>query len=100
MTSDNPPVSAIVFSCDEAYAFLARGLVLSLLMQLKQICNHPDQYLARPAYLPDQSGKFERLALICEPIAERQEKALVFTRGGGFRPLAHTLAHKTQKSCK
>src|SRR4029077_13016187 len=30
MTSENPPVSAIVFSCDEAYAFLARGLVLSL----------------------------------------------------------------------
>jgi hypothetical protein len=30
MTSENPPNSAIVFSCDEAYAFLARGLVLSL----------------------------------------------------------------------
>jgi hypothetical protein len=28
MTSE--PISAIVFSCDEAYAFLARGLVLSL----------------------------------------------------------------------
>ena len=30
MTSENLPISAIVFSCDEAYAFLARGLVLSL----------------------------------------------------------------------
>jgi hypothetical protein len=30
MTSENSPISAIVFSCDEAYAFLARGLVLSL----------------------------------------------------------------------
>jgi hypothetical protein len=30
MTSETPPNSAIVFSCDEAYAFLARGLVLSL----------------------------------------------------------------------
>jgi hypothetical protein len=31
MTNDNSPASsAIVFSCDEAYAFLARGLVLSL----------------------------------------------------------------------
>ena len=30
MTNENSPNSAIVFSCDEAYAFLARGLVLSL----------------------------------------------------------------------
>ena len=30
MTNDNAVNSAIVFSCDEAYAFLARGLVLSL----------------------------------------------------------------------
>ena len=30
MTNDNSVNSAIVFSCDEAYAFLARGLVLSL----------------------------------------------------------------------
>jgi len=30
MTNDNSAISAIVFSCDEAYAFLARGLVLSL----------------------------------------------------------------------
>jgi len=30
MPSENSPISAIVFSCDEAYAVLARGLVLSL----------------------------------------------------------------------
>ena len=30
MTNDNSANSAIVFSCDEAYAILARGLVLSL----------------------------------------------------------------------
>jgi hypothetical protein len=30
MPSENSPISAIVFSCDEAYALLARGLVLSL----------------------------------------------------------------------
>lgn len=70
-----------------------RGLVLSTLMQLKQICNHPDQYLASTAYMPDQSGKFERLAMLCEPIAERQEKALVFTQFQSLtQPLADYLA--------
>ncbi|MFN0017389.1 MAG: DEAD/DEAH box helicase [Pirellulaceae bacterium] len=70
-----------------------RGLVLSTLMQLKQICNHPDQYLASTAFLPDQSGKFERLAMLCEPIAERQEKALVFTQFQSLtQPLADYLA--------
>src|SRR5271168_1903574 len=31
MTTENPAGTAIVFACDEAYFFLARGLVLSLL---------------------------------------------------------------------
>lgn len=66
-----------------------RGLVLAVLMQLKQICNHPAQYLGSGAFLPQESGKFERLRTLCEPIAERQEKVLVFTQ---FRSLTEPLA--------
>jgi non-specific serine/threonine protein kinase len=70
-----------------------RGLVLATLMQLKQICNHPDQFLAGGGFAPELSGKFERLALICEPIVERQEKALVFTQFQSLtQPLADYLA--------
>jgi non-specific serine/threonine protein kinase len=70
-----------------------RGLVLAVLMQLKQICNHPAQYLNGPAFPPADSGKFERLRLLCEPIAERQEKALVFTQFQSLtQPLAEFLA--------
>ena len=57
-----------------------RGLVLSSLMRLKQICNHPSQWLGDGAYDEDQSGKFERLREIAESIASRQEKLLVFTQ--------------------
>lgn len=57
-----------------------RGLVLSMLMRLKQICNHPSQWLADGAYEPAQSGKFARLAEIAETVAGRQEKLLVFTQ--------------------
>ncbi|MBI3462669.1 MAG: DEAD/DEAH box helicase [Planctomycetes bacterium] len=66
-----------------------RGLVLATLMQLKQICNHPAQYLGEPEYSPQDSGKFERLKLLCEPVCERQEKILVFTQ---FQALTQPLA--------
>ena len=66
-----------------------RGLVLSMLMRLKQVCNHPSQYLAQPEFAADDSGKFLRLAQICQPIAERQEKVLVFTQ---FQSVCEPLA--------
>jgi non-specific serine/threonine protein kinase len=70
-----------------------RGLVLAMLMHLKQICNHPAQYLAGTAYAPLDSGKFERLRLLCEPVAERQEKVLIFTQFQALTgPLAEFLA--------
>jgi non-specific serine/threonine protein kinase len=57
-----------------------RGAVLAFLMRLKQICNHPSQWLGDGAYAPDDSGKFARLREIAEAIAARQEKVLVFTQ--------------------
>ncbi len=66
-----------------------RGLVLATLMQLKQICNHPSQYLGSGPYAPADSGKFERLRMLCEPIVERQERMLVFTQ---FQTLTQPLA--------
>lgn len=57
-----------------------RGLVLSLLLHLKQICNHPDQYLGTEEYSPSQSGKFELLRQLAQTIAEKRERVLVFTQ--------------------
>ena len=72
-----------------------RGLVLSYLLRFKQICNHPSQLLRDDQYDPKNSGKFQRLAELCEEIALRQEKVLVFTQ---FRemtaPLANFLAQQ------
>jgi non-specific serine/threonine protein kinase len=66
-----------------------RGLVLSFLLRFKQICNHPSQLVGDGAYEPAHSGKFERLREICEELASRQEKALVFTQ---FRELTEPLS--------
>ena len=57
-----------------------RGYVLSLLLHLKQICNHPDQYLGTEEYSPSQSGKFELLRQLAQTIAEKRERVLVFTQ--------------------
>jgi len=66
-----------------------RGLVLAQLLRLKQICNHPAQLLGQGDYDPKHSGKFQRLAALCEELAQRQEKVLVFTQ---FREIAEPLA--------
>ncbi|MBS0260488.1 MAG: DEAD/DEAH box helicase [Planctomycetes bacterium] len=77
----------------QADGMARRGLVLSTLMQLKQICNHPAQYLQADAFPPAESSKFARLELLCEPIAQRQEKVLVFTQFQSItEPLAEFLA--------
>jgi len=57
-----------------------RGIVLAALMRLKQICNHPSQWLGDGAWAEEDSGKFARLRDIAEVVAARQEKALIFTQ--------------------
>lgn len=59
-----------------------KGIVLSSIMQLKQICNHPCQYSGdvESAYKKDDSGKFLLLEEISKSIYERHERMLVFTQ--------------------
>ena len=57
-----------------------KGLVLATLMRLKQICNHPSQWLKDHDWSEKDSGKFARLREIAEVVAARQEKMLVFTQ--------------------
>ena len=57
-----------------------RGLVLSFLTRLKQICNHPSHWLRDGRWDPQDSGKLERLGALVDEIAARQEKVLVFTQ--------------------
>ena len=73
----------------EARGIQRRGLVLAYPMRFKQICNHPSQWLGDQAYGTGASGKFQRLRVLCEEIASRQEKLLVFTQ---FREMTEPLA--------
>jgi non-specific serine/threonine protein kinase len=57
-----------------------KGIVLSYLMKCKQLCNHPDHFCGTGHYEQNLSGKFMRLAEICETIHDKREKALIFTQ--------------------
>ena len=65
-----------------------RGLVLATLLKLKQVCNHPAQFLAdgSPALLsgPDgpehRSGKLARLNEMLEEALAEGDQALIFTQ--------------------
>ncbi len=57
-----------------------KGLILTTIMKLKQICNHPDQYLGQEVYLESESGKFAMLRELCETIYEKRERVLIFTQ--------------------
>jgi non-specific serine/threonine protein kinase len=66
-----------------------RGIILAFLIRFKQICNHPSQWLGDGVYAAAESGKFNRLRELCEEIASRQEKVLVFTQ---YREITDPLA--------
>jgi non-specific serine/threonine protein kinase len=66
-----------------------RGIVLATLMRLKQICNHPSQWLGDGSWGEAESGKLARLREIAEVIAAKQEKVLVFTQ---FKEMTAPLA--------
>ena len=66
-----------------------RGLVFAFLMRFKQICNHPSQWLGDSGFEPAASGKFGRLTEICDAVAARQDKVLVFTQ---FRSMIDPLS--------
>ena len=82
-------VEDLARSLEEAEGIQRKGVVLAMLMRLKQICNHPAQWLGDGVFEAEESGKFARLQEIAEVVAARQEKMLVFTQ---FRELCEPLA--------
>ena len=82
-------VEELASAINELDGMKRRGLVLAYLMRFKQICNHPSQFLGSGGYEPAESGKFRRLKEICEELASRQEKVLLFTQ---FREMTEPIA--------
>jgi non-specific serine/threonine protein kinase len=82
-------VQELARQLEDADGMQRKGLVLAYLMRLKQICNHPSQWLGDGGWAEEDSGKLARLRDILEVVAARQEKALIFTQ---FRETTAPLA--------
>jgi SNF2 family DNA or RNA helicase len=58
-----------------------QGLMLSTLMRLKQICNHPAQFLQDgSAFTPERSHKLERLGEMLEEVMAEGDSVLIFSQ--------------------
>ena len=64
-----------------------RGRILALLTALKQICNHPAQYLREPGPLAGRSGKLDRTVELLGEIVAAGDRALLFTQYRGMGDL-------------
>jgi SNF2 family DNA or RNA helicase len=76
-----------------------KGLVLSMLMQLKQVCNHPAQYLHETkAYRPSEdhhrSGKLQRFDALLDEILAEGDRLLIFSQ---FTEMAELLQSHIQE---
>ncbi|MBK7404445.1 MAG: DEAD/DEAH box helicase [Phycisphaerales bacterium] len=88
-------VGRMLKEVDAAEGMHRRGLVLSSLIKLKQICNHPAQALkdfdpdtgVPPD--PSRSGKCLRIMEMLDEILASDEKALIFTQ---YRQMGHLLS--------
>ncbi|MGW0805355.1 SNF2-related protein [Nonomuraea sp. NPDC002799] len=69
---------------DDSEGIERRGLVLSAMAKLKQVCNHPAHLLKDGSRLADRSGKLTRLEQLSEEILAEGEKALLFTQYAEF----------------
>lgn len=64
----------------DAEAIGRKGLILATLSKLKQVCNHPAQFLGDNSSVPDRSGKVARLTEMLEEIIEAGDRALLFSQ--------------------
>ncbi len=57
-----------------------KGLILSTLLKLKQVCNHPTQFIGDGSSLPGRSGKLARLEEMLGEALAAGDKALIFSQ--------------------
>jgi SNF2 family DNA or RNA helicase len=79
---------------DESTGIKRKGAILAALTKLKQVCNHPAQFLGDRSPLPGRSGKLARLTEMVEELLSEGDRALIFSQFAdmGERLRAHLAA--------
>ena len=80
---------------DSRSLFKRQGLVLQMIIALKQICNHPALFLKNGDFRTELSGKSEMLLQLLDSIVESSQKVLVFTQ---FKEMGDILSKMIEES--
>lgn len=90
-------VKDVAEKLEEAEGMKRKGLMLATLMKLKQICNHPRQFLQDESeFSQERSHKLSRLQEMIEEIISEEESTLIFTQ---FREIGDALEHRLRHDC-
>ncbi|MCK4763360.1 MAG: SWIM zinc finger family protein [Candidatus Aminicenantes bacterium] len=73
-------IEAVLDNGDDRSEFEKSGIIFKLMTYLKQVCNHPAQFLKKPAADVELSGKSKMLMDLLEKIYLNDEKVLIFTQ--------------------
>jgi SNF2 family DNA or RNA helicase len=73
-------VEEVMAKIERSEGIERRGLVLAMITALKQICNHPAQYLHERGPLPGRSGKLTRVTEMLEETLAAGDRVLLFTQ--------------------
>ena len=65
---------------DASTGIKRKGVILAALTKLKQVCNHPAQFLGDGSPLPGRSGKLSRLTEMVEELLAEGDRALIFSQ--------------------
>ncbi len=87
-------VKEMLEKIEESEGIERKGLILSTLLKLKQVCNHPAQFVRDGSSLPGRSGKLARLEEMLEEALAAGDKALIFTQ---FAEMGTLLRHHLQE---
>ncbi len=72
-----------------------KGIILSTISKLKQVCNHPAQFLSDGSGIAGRSGKLARLTEMLSEVVESGDRALVFSQ---FAEMGHMLKRHLQET--
>ncbi len=90
-------VKDITGELDEAEGIQRKGLILATLLKLKQICNHPRQFLQDESdFTPERSHKLSRLSEMVAEVMSEGESLLIFTQ---FTELGDALERYLRQTC-
>lgn len=74
-------VEACLGEIESAEGIQRKGLILALLVKLKQLCNHPELLNApSPSSFSSRSGKLQRLEAMLEEVILAGDRALIFSQ--------------------